>query len=125
MSRVALTYRDYAALPDDGRRYQVTGDLTIRGTTRPVTFDVELLGFYTGLNGARRAGLQGKAVLAREGYDPTFGARPLKRTIQRRVQDPIALKLLEGEFKEGDTITVDAHGNELAFTRSVAAEVVN
>ena len=51
-----------------------------------------------------------KAVLAREGYDPTFGARPLKRTIQRLVQDPLALKLLEGEFSEGDTVTVDAEG---------------
>jgi ATP-dependent Clp protease ATP-binding subunit ClpB len=66
-----------------------------------------------------------KTILASEGYDPTFGARPLKRTIQRLVQDPLALKLLEGEFKEGDTVTVDAHGNELVFSRSVTAEVVN
>jgi len=51
-----------------------------------------------------------KALLAREGYDPTFGARPLKRTIQRLVQDPLALKLLEREFAEGDTVTVDAEG---------------
>ena len=65
-----------------------------------------------------------KAVLASEGYDPTYGARPLKRTIQRLVQDPLALKLLEGEFKEGDTITVDAHGRALVFSRSVTAEVV-
>jgi ATP-dependent Clp protease ATP-binding subunit ClpB len=66
-----------------------------------------------------------KTILASEGYDPTFGARPLKRTIQRLVQDPLALKLLEGEFKEGDTVTVDAHGNELVFSRSVTAQVVN
>ena len=51
-----------------------------------------------------------KALLAREGYDPTFGARPLKRTIQRLVQDPLALKILEGEFVEGDTVRVDAEG---------------
>ena len=42
-----------------------------------------------------------KAVLAKEGFDPVFGARPLKRTLQRRVQDPLALRLLEGEFQPG------------------------
>ncbi len=62
-----------------------------------------------------------KAVLAREGFDPVYGARPLKRTIQRRVQDALALKLLEGEFAEGDTVRVDAHGDELAFTKVVDA----
>jgi ATP-dependent Clp protease ATP-binding subunit ClpB len=65
-----------------------------------------------------------KALLAREGYDPTFGARPLKRTIQRLVQDPLALKILEGEFAEGDTVRVDAEGDHLLFRREVAAEVV-
>jgi ATP-dependent Clp protease ATP-binding subunit ClpB len=64
-----------------------------------------------------------KALLAREGYDPTFGARPLKRTIQRLVQDPLALKLLESEFSEGDTVTVDADGDDVVFRRAVAAEV--
>jgi len=64
-----------------------------------------------------------KAVLAREGYDPTFGARPLKRTIQRLVQDPLALKLLEGEFSNGDTVTVDAEGAQIVFHRAVTAEV--
>src|SRR5262249_14728638 len=58
-----------------------------------------------------------KAILAREGYDPTFGARPLKRTIQRLVQDPLAPKLLEGEFSEGDTVTVDAKGDQIVFRR--------
>ena len=66
-----------------------------------------------------------KVVLAREGYDPTFGARPLKRTIQRLVQDPLALKLLEGEFSEGDTVVVDAAGDEITFRRAVTAEVVH
>jgi ATP-dependent Clp protease ATP-binding subunit ClpB len=65
-----------------------------------------------------------KALLAREGYDPTFGARPLKRTIQRLVQDPLALKILEGEFVEGDTVRVDAEGDQLVFRREVTAEVV-
>ncbi len=66
-----------------------------------------------------------KALLAREGYDPTFGARPLKRTIQRLVQDPLALKLLEHEFGEGDTVTVDAAGDRIVFKRAVAAAVVD
>jgi ATP-dependent Clp protease ATP-binding subunit ClpB len=65
-----------------------------------------------------------KALLAREGYDPTFGARPLKRTIQRLVQDPLALKLLEGGFSDGDTVTVDAEGDQIVFRRAVTAEVV-
>jgi ATP-dependent Clp protease ATP-binding subunit ClpB len=65
-----------------------------------------------------------KALLAREGYDPTFGARPLKRTIQRLVQDPLALKILEGDVVEGDTVRVDAEGDHLVFRREVAAEVV-
>ena len=65
-----------------------------------------------------------KALLAREGYDPTFGARPLKRTIQRLVQDPLALKILEGDFVEGDTVRVDADGDQLVFRREAHAEVV-
>lgn len=48
-----------------------------------------------------------KEFLAREGFDPVYGARPLKRTIQREVQNPLAKKLLEGEYKEGDVIKVD------------------
>jgi len=58
-----------------------------------------------------------KAVLAREGFDPVFGARPLKRTIQRLVQDPLALRLLEGEFQAGDTVRVDALGDALTFRK--------
>jgi ATP-dependent Clp protease ATP-binding subunit ClpB len=65
-----------------------------------------------------------KALLGREGYDPTFGARPLKRTIQRLVQDPLALKLLEREFVEGDTVTVDVEDDRLVFRKEVTAEVV-
>jgi ATP-dependent Clp protease ATP-binding subunit ClpB len=48
-----------------------------------------------------------REYVAQEGYDPTYGARPLKRTLQRRIQDPLALMLLEGKFVEGDTVTVD------------------
>ncbi len=48
-----------------------------------------------------------KEWLAREGYDPSYGARPLKRVIQKEIQDKLALQILEGRFKEGDTIVVD------------------
>ena len=54
--------------------------------------------------------------LAEVGYDPDFGARPLKRTIQRELQDPLALKLLTGEFHEGDTILVQRGADGLTFT---------
>jgi ATP-dependent Clp protease ATP-binding subunit ClpA len=57
-----------------------------------------------------------KSLLAKEGFDLTFGARPLKRTIQRLVQDPLALRLLVGEFTEGDEITVDAQNDQIVFT---------
>jgi ATP-dependent Clp protease ATP-binding subunit ClpB len=56
-------------------------------------------------------------LLAREGYDPVYGARPLKRAIQRLIQDPLALKLLEGEFKEGDAVVADAKGGEIVFKK--------
>jgi ATP-dependent Clp protease ATP-binding subunit ClpB len=62
-----------------------------------------------------------RALLGKEGYDPTFGARPLKRTIQRLVQDPLALRLLEGEFAEGDTVVVNAEGDAITFRRGVEA----
>ncbi len=54
--------------------------------------------------------------VAREGYDPAFGARPLKRAIQRLVQNPLAVRLLEGEFEEGDTIAVDIEAGQLRFS---------
>jgi len=54
-------------------------------------------------------------ALAEEGYDPHFGARPLKRTIQRRLQNPLAMKLLAGEFKPGETIEVDVKRGEIVF----------
>jgi ATP-dependent Clp protease ATP-binding subunit ClpB len=66
-----------------------------------------------------------RALLGREGYDPTFGARPLKRTIQRLVQDPLALKLLEREFVEGDTVAADVEGDHIVFRKEVTAEVVD
>jgi ATP-dependent Clp protease ATP-binding subunit ClpB len=64
-----------------------------------------------------------RAHVARVGYDPDFGARPLKRVLQREVADPIALKLLSGEFRDGDTIVVDASPDGLVFTKGEPARV--
>jgi ATP-dependent Clp protease ATP-binding subunit ClpB len=57
-----------------------------------------------------------------EGYDPMYGARPLKRTLQRRVLDPLAMRVLEGEFKEGDHVVVDVGENGLTFIRRETVE---
>jgi ATP-dependent Clp protease ATP-binding subunit ClpB len=54
-------------------------------------------------------------ALAAEGFDPAFGARPLKRVIQRRLEDPLALAVLQGVFKDGDTIHVDVTDGALSF----------
>ena len=56
-----------------------------------------------------------KTLLADEGYDPAYGARPLKRTIQQRLENPLASKILAGEFGAGDTIRVDAQGKSFVF----------
>ncbi len=58
-----------------------------------------------------------RTLLGNLGYDPTYGARPLKRVIQKQLVDRLALKLLEGEFAEGDTVAVDAADGELVFAR--------
>jgi ATP-dependent Clp protease ATP-binding subunit ClpB len=59
-----------------------------------------------------------RAYLAEKGYSADFGARPLKRTIQRELQDPLALKILAGEFHEGDTVLVEPAGEGLSFKTS-------
>jgi ATP-dependent Clp protease ATP-binding subunit ClpB len=61
-------------------------------------------------------------ALAEAGWDPTYGARPLKRAIQRMLENPLALRLLEGEFAEGDTVRVDAGEDGLVFEKAGAAE---
>ena len=63
-----------------------------------------------------------KRRLAEAGYDPAYGARPLKRAIQRMVQDPLALRLLEGEFSPGDAVLVDDDGTTMTLTRAERAE---
>jgi len=56
-----------------------------------------------------------RELVAREGFDPVYGARPLKRALQRDVQNPLAVKILEGEFKEGDTVVVGVKDGKLTF----------
>jgi len=59
-----------------------------------------------------------KELVAEAGWDPTYGARPLKRALQRLVENPLALRLLEGDFGEGDTVRVDAKDGELVFEKA-------
>jgi ATP-dependent Clp protease ATP-binding subunit ClpB len=63
-----------------------------------------------------------KQAIGDAGWDPTYGARPLKRAIQRLLENPLALRLLEGDFGEGDTIRVDAQNGDLVFMKAAAAE---
>jgi ATP-dependent Clp protease ATP-binding subunit ClpB len=70
----------------------------------------------------RKIGLQvteaARRLLAERGWDPVYGARPLKRTIQRLVQDPLAMRILQGEFREGDTVVCDVRDGELSFDKA-------
>jgi ATP-dependent Clp protease ATP-binding subunit ClpB len=59
-----------------------------------------------------------KELVAREGFDPVYGARPLRRTIQKDIVQPLAMRLLRGEFHDGDHVQVDARNGELVFERS-------
>ena len=65
-----------------------------------------------------------KEWLVREGYDPAYGARPLKRAIQRHILDPLAMRVLEAEFREGDRVLVDAGPAGLQFSRQQAGAMV-
>jgi ATP-dependent Clp protease ATP-binding subunit ClpB len=88
--------------------------------------EIQLRGLMRRL-GERKIGIEftdaAKDLLIEEGFDPVYGARPLKRTVQRRVLDPLALKVLQGEFKEGDTVVVDAEGDHLTFRAGVREPV--
>ena len=68
-----------------------------------------------------RADRRGEGALAEAGWDPTYGARPLKRAIQRLVENPLALRLLEGDFARA-TVRVDAQDGELVFEKAVATQ---
>ncbi len=59
-----------------------------------------------------------KEMLAQQGYDPVYGARPLKRVIQRDILSPLATRLMDGTFKDGDRIEVDANGQGFKFGRT-------
>jgi ATP-dependent Clp protease ATP-binding subunit ClpB len=63
-----------------------------------------------------------KDQLVAEGHDPMYGARPLKRTIQRRVLDALAMRVLAGEFTEGDRVTIDAEGGTITFKKAGLAQ---
>ena len=92
--------------------------LTMEDLVRIVDIQLERL---QGLLAERKVGLElteaAKRYLAEKGYDPVYGARPLKRTIQHDLQDPLALKILQGEFKDGETAIVDVRGGELVFEK--------
>ncbi|MBE0558767.1 MAG: hypothetical protein IH628_16190, partial [Proteobacteria bacterium] len=61
-----------------------------------------------------------KARIAEIGYEPAFGARPLRRAIQKHLQDPLAIRILNGEFREGDKVTIDADPKgEFTFGRGL------
>ncbi|HEY3886920.1 MAG TPA: ATP-dependent Clp protease ATP-binding subunit ClpC, partial [Vicinamibacterales bacterium] len=85
--------------------------------------DIQLRGLVTRLE-ARKIHIEltdrAKDRIIEEGYDPTYGARPLKRSIQREILDPLAMRVLQGDFREGDTIRIDASGGELTFNRTEA-----
>lgn len=78
-----------------------------------------------GLLAERRLSLtltdKARKFLAEQGYDPTYGARPLKRAIQKYLQDPLALRILAGEFKPGDTVEVDAGADALRMSPAARA----
>ncbi|MGH8989021.1 MAG: type VI secretion system ATPase TssH, partial [Acidimicrobiales bacterium] len=77
------------------------------------------LGKLRGRLATRRLSLvvtpEAEKVLAEKGYDPDFGARPLRRVVQRDVEDPLALVLLGGQYVEGATVTLDAQGDSIVL----------
>jgi ATP-dependent Clp protease ATP-binding subunit ClpB len=65
-----------------------------------------------------------KELVAREGFDPIYGARPLRRAIQKEIVQPLAMRLLRGEFHDGDQVRIGARGDALVFERVSAAQPV-
>jgi len=64
-----------------------------------------------------------KDFVVREGYDPVYGARPLKRALQRLLLDPLALRVLDGEFRDGDTVVVDQADDKISFAKGHTVNV--
>ncbi len=89
-----------------------------------------LAGIGMGSTGASSAGMTltmtdaAKDQLATDGYDPVYGARPLKRLIRQQIENPLAKRILRGDFAPGDAIVVDAGGEAYTFEKQVAARVV-
>ncbi len=86
--------------------------------------DLQLAGLTARLAGLRvqlEITKEAKAYLAREGYNPDFGARPLRRLIQRTIENAISRQLLAGEFREGETVVVDAKGNDIVVRKAATA----
>jgi ATP-dependent Clp protease ATP-binding subunit ClpB len=83
--------------------------------------DIQLRGLMKRLEERKirvELGDRAKDLLIAEGYDPAYGARPLKRTIQRQVLDPLAMRVLSGEFREGDVVRIDAPRGSLEFSKT-------
>ncbi len=145
-SNLGSTYLVEPGLTGDERRARVMDAL--RGHFRPeflnrvddvVIFDalterdilriVDIqLGLLKGRLAARRVALalsaEAREELGSQGYDPTYGARPLKRLIQRAILDPLAIRLLDGEVREGTEVEVDWDGHGFTFRSVVTGEVV-
>ncbi|MCC6483558.1 MAG: ATP-dependent Clp protease ATP-binding subunit ClpC, partial [Armatimonadetes bacterium] len=62
-----------------------------------------------------------KEMLAEEGFDPTFGARPLRRAVQRNIEDPLSEEILLGRFSDGDTIRAELEDGKIFFTKADAS----
>ena len=83
--------------------------------------DIQFAALATRLEARRvEVELSGAAAdwLAEQGYDPSYGARPLKRLIQRSIADPLALRLLDGTFGDGDRVRIDANNEGLSFAKA-------
>ena len=65
-----------------------------------------------------------KEQLARDGYEPAYGARPLKRLIQQEIENPLAKRILSGEFAPGDAVTVDVERDMFAFRKVIAGRML-
>jgi ATP-dependent Clp protease ATP-binding subunit ClpB len=66
-----------------------------------------------------------KEYFAEIGFDPIYGARPLKRVLQKMILNDLAKRILEGSFREGDTVNVEVENGEVTFSRGIAAEVIS
>jgi len=103
--------------------YRVDDIIVFHSLSKPEMrqiIDIQLKGLVKRLEDRKiRVELSEKAkdLVIDEGYDPTYGARPLKRTIQRRILDPLAVRVLQGDFREGDVVQIDVKAGDLVFNK--------